>query len=97
MAKVKVMVLTDAWTSEKAKEVGRAVASEEFHGMVDNFVDSIDNDEDRFITPCAVVYNQAMAIMMHDLPLVDVMLNWLDYGLVKLDDGEMDEDGFVKY
>lgn len=53
---------------------------------------------DGYITPSAVVSNAAMFIMMgNEETVVDDMLNWLEYGLLRIGDGELDEEGNVLY
>ena len=90
------MVLTEDWTTEKAKEVAKEVASDEFECLIENFAEAMDGGEDYF-TPSVLTRNLAVQIYAEDLPIVDIMLNWLDHGLVKLDDGIIDENGHVNH
>ena len=80
MKKVKVMVLTEDWTLEKAKEVAMEVASNEFESFIKDFSEAMGIGEDYF-TPSVLTRNLAVQIYAEDLPIVDIMLNWLDYGL----------------
>nr|DAR67408.1 MAG TPA: hypothetical protein [Caudoviricetes sp.] len=96
MKKVKVMVLTEDWTLEKAKEVAREVASNEFESFIKGFAEAMGRGEDYF-TPSVLTRNLAVQIYAEDLPIVDIMFNWLDHGLVKLDDGIVDENGHVNH
>lgn len=96
MEKVKVMVLTEDWTLEKAKEVAREMASDEFESFVEDFTEAMGTGDDYF-TPSALARNLAVQIYAEDLPIVNIMLNWLDHGLVKLDDGIVDENGHVNH
>lgn len=94
MAKVKVMVLTDAWTVEKAKEVAREVTTDEFESFVEDFTEAMGRG-DNYFTPSVLARNLAVQLYTHDLPIIDIMLNWLDHGLVRLDYGTVDEEGHV--
>lgn len=96
MKKVKVMVLTDKWTTEKAKEVAMEVSSDRLESFIEDFAEAMGRGEDYF-TPSVLTRNLAVQIYAEDLPIVDIMLNWLDYGLVKLDDGIVDENGHVNH
>lgn len=96
MEKVKVMVLTEDWTLEKAKEVAMEVSSDKGESFIENFAEAIGRGEGYFIQS-ALIRNLIMQIYAEDLPIVDIMLNWLDYGLVKLDDGIVDENGHVNH
>lgn len=90
------MVLTEDWTLEKAKEVAREVSSDEFESFVEDFAEEMGRGEDYF-TPSVLTRNLAVQIYVEDLPIVNIMLNWLAHGLVKLDDGIVDEDGHVNH
>ena len=90
------MVLTEDWTLEKAKEVAKEVASDKFESFIEDFAEAMGRGEDYF-TPLVLIRNLAVQIYADDLPIVDVMLNLLAYGLVKLDDGIVDEDGHVNH
>lgn len=96
MEKVKVMILTEDWTTEKAKEVAMEVSSDECESFIENFAEAMGRGEDYF-TPSVLTRNLAVQIYIEDLPIVDIMLNWLDHGLVKLDDGIVDENGYVNH
>ena len=96
MEKVKVMVLTEDWTTEKAKEVAMEVSSDKFESFIEDFAEAIGRG-DNYFTPSAIIYNLAVQIYVENLPIVDIMLNWLEYGLVKLDDGIVDENGYVNH
>lgn len=84
------MVLTEDWTIEKAKEVAKEVASDEFESFIEDFAEAM-NEGDDYFTPSAITRNLAIELFMNNLPIVDIILNWLDYGLVKLDNGIVDE------
>lgn len=90
------MVLTENWTTEKAKEVAMEVASDKFESFIEDFAEAMGRGEDYF-TPSVLTRNLAVQIYAKNLPIVDIMLNWLAHGLVKLDDGIVDEDGHVNY
>lgn len=90
------MVLTEDWTLEKAKEVAREVSSNEFESFIESFVEVMGRCEDYF-TPSVLIRILAVQIHAEDLPVVDIMLNWLAHGLVKLDDGIVDEDGHINH
>lgn len=96
MKKVKVMILTEDWTTEKAKEVAMKVSSDRFESFIEGFAEAMGRGEDYF-TPSVLTHNLAVQIYAEDLPIVDIMLNWLDHGLVKLDDGIVDENGHVNH
>lgn len=96
MEKVKVMVLTEDWTLEKAKKVAMEVSSDEYESFIEDFAKAMGGDEDYF-TPSVLIRNLAVQIYAEDLPIVNIMLNWLDHGLVKLDDGIIDENGHVNH
>ena len=96
MEKVKVMVLTEDWTTEKAKEVAMEVSSDKRESFIEGLTEAISRGDDYF-TPSVLTRNLAAQIYAEDLPIVDIMLNWLDYGLVKLDDGIVDENGYVNH
>lgn len=96
MKKVKVMVLTEDWTTEKAKEVAMEVSPDEREFFIEDFAEAMGTGEDYF-TPSVLTRNLAVQIYVEGLPIVDIMLNWLDYGLVKLDDGIVDENGHVNH
>lgn len=74
MEKVKVMVLTEDWTTEKAKEVAREVSSNEFKSFIEDFAEAMGRGEDYF-TPSALTRNLAVQIYAEGLPIVDIMLN----------------------
>lgn len=90
------MVLTEDWTTEKAKKVAMEVSANEYESFIKSFVEAMDRGEDYF-TPSALTRNLAVPIYTEDLPIVDIMLNWLAHGLVKLDDGIIDENGHVNH
>lgn len=90
------MVLTEDWTTEKAKEVAREVASNEFESFIEDFAEAMGGGEDYF-TPSALIRNLTVQIYAENLPIVDIMLNWLAHGSVKLDDGIVDENGLVNH
>ena len=96
MKKVKVMVLTEDWTTEKAKEVAMEISSDEHESFIEGFAEAMGRGEDYF-TPSVLTRNLAIGICTEDLPIVDIMLNWLAHGLVKLDDGIVDENGHVNH
>ena len=96
MKKVKVMVLTEDWTTEKAKEVAMEVSSDERESFIEDFAEAMGRGDDYF-TPSVLTRNLAVQIYVEDLPIVDIMLNWLAHGLVKLDDGIVDENGHVNH
>lgn len=96
MEKVKIMVLTEGWTLEKAKEVAMEVSSDKHESFIEDFAEAMGRGEDYF-TPSAITRNLAVQIYAECLPIVDIMLNWLDHGLVKLDDGIVDENGYVNH
>lgn len=96
MKKVKVMVLTEDWTTEKAKEVATEVSSDNFEPFIKDFAEVMGRGDDYF-TPSVLTRNLAVQIYAWDLPIVGIMLNWLDHGLVKLDDGIVDENGHVNH
>ena len=96
MKKVKVMVLTEDWTTEKAKEVAMEVSSNKRESFIEDLAEAVDRGEDYF-TPSILTRNLAVQIYAEDLPIVDIMLNWLAHGLVKLDDGIVDENGHVNH
>lgn len=96
MKKVKVMVLTEDWTNEKAKEVAKEMVPSESEPFVEHFTEVMGRGENYF-TPSVLTRNLAVKIYTHDLPIVDIMLNWLAHGLVKLDDGILDESGHVNH
>ena len=96
MEKVKVMVLTEDWTTEKAKKVAMEVSSDKCESFIEDFAEAMGRGEDYF-TPSVLICNLAVQIYAEDLPIVDIMLNWLDHGLVKLDDGIVDENGHVNH
>ena len=96
MEKVKVMVLTDDWTMEKAKEVAREVTTDEFESFIEDFAETMETGENYF-TPSAITRNLAVQIYATNLPVVDIMLNWLNHGLVRLGDGIVDENGHVNH
>ena len=96
MEKVKVMVLTEDWTLEKAKKVAMEVSSDKFESFIEDFAEVMGRGEDYF-TPSVITRNLAVQIYAENLPIVDIMLNWLAHGLVKLDDGIVDEDGHVNH
>ena len=52
---------------------------------------------ENYFTPSVLTRNLAVQIYAEDLPIVDTMLNWLAHGLVKLDDGIVDENGHVNH
>lgn len=90
------MVLTENWTTEKAKEVAMEVSSDKRESFVEDFAEAMGRGEDYF-TPSALTRNLAVQIYAEDLPIVDIMLNWLDHGLVKLDDRIIDENEHVNH
>lgn len=96
MKKVKVMVLTEDWTIEKAKEAAMEVSSDKLESFIEDFAEAMGGGEDYF-TPSVLTRNLAAQIYVEDLPIVDIMLNWLAHDLVKLDDGIVDEDGHVNH
>lgn len=96
MEKVKVMVLTEDWITEKAKEVAMEVSSDKFESFIEDFAEAMGEGDDYF-TPSVLTRNLAVQIYTKDLPIVNIMLNWLDHGLVKLDDGIVDENGHVNH
>ena len=81
---------------EKAKEVAREVASDEFESFIENFAEAMGTGDDYF-TPAVLIRNLAMPMFADDLPIIDIMLNWLHHGLVRLDNGEVDADGHVNH
>jgi hypothetical protein len=96
MKKVKVMVLTEDWTTEKAKEVAMEVSSDKIESFIEDFAEAMGRGDDYF-TPSVLTRNLAVQIYAEDLPIMDIMLNWLAHGLVKLDDGIVDENGYVNH
>lgn len=96
MEKVKVMVLTEDWTLEKAKKVAMEVSSDKRESFVEDFAEAMGRGEDYF-TPSVLTRNLAVQICAENFPIVDIMLNWLDHGLVKLEDGIVDENGHVNH
>lgn len=90
------MVLAEDWTLEKAKKVAMEVSSDERESFIEDFAEAMGRGEDYF-TPSVLTRNLAVQIYADDLPIVDIMLNWLAHGLVKLDDGIVDEDGHVNH
>ena len=92
MRKVKVLVKTDKWTEEKAREL----ATEGTENRVSAFDTTLTTDG--YITPSAIISNAVMFIMMrHEETVVDDMLNWLEHGLLRIGDGEVDEEGNILY
>lgn len=96
MKKVKVMVLTEDWTTEKAKEVAMEVSADKQESFIEDFAEVMGRGEGYF-TPSVLTHNLILQVYVEDLPIVDIMLNWLDHGLVKLDDGIVDENGHVNH
>lgn len=90
------MVLTDKWTLEKAKGVAMEVSSNKLKPLIEGFSEAMDRGENYF-TPSVITRNLAVQIYAEDLPIVDIMLNWLAHGLVKLDDGIVNKDGHVNH
>lgn len=90
------MVLTEDWTLEKAKEVAMEISSGKLESFIEDFAEVMGRGEDYF-TPSAIIRNLAIQIYAENLPIVDIMLNWLAHGLVKLDDGIVDENGHVNH
>ena len=90
------MVLTEDWTIEKAKEAAMEVSSDKLESFIEDFAEAMGGGEDYF-TPSVLTRNLAAQIYVEDLPIVDIMLNWLAHDLVKLDDGIVDEDGHVNH
>lgn len=76
--------------------MAREVVSDEFESFIEDFAEAMGRGEDYF-TPSVLTHNLAVQIYAENLPIVDIMLNWLDYGLVKLDDGIVDENGQVNH
>lgn len=96
MEKVKVMVLTEDWTIEKAKEVAMEVSSDKLESFIEDLAEAMGRGDDYF-TPSVLIRSLAVEIYAENLPVADIMLNWLAHGLVKLDDGIVDENGYVNH
>lgn len=68
------MVVTENWTTEKAKDIAMEVSSDGLESFIEDFTEAMGIGDDYF-TPSVLTRNLAVQIYAEDLPIIDIMLN----------------------